>query len=182
MFDDLVLLAKAGLTVYHGSVADVEKYFSDLGINVPERVNPPDYFIDILEGIVKPSISSDVTYEGLPIYWMHHKGYPIPKDLQRKVGGASSSTMVNSNNGKSLAGGPHEEQSFAGEVWQDVKCNVEMHRHNILHNFLKWKDLSNRRTPGVLKQYKYFLGRYCPLLFPSESKTKNLKTKAKIER
>ncbi|KAL6195805.1 hypothetical protein ACLB2K_031423 [Fragaria x ananassa] len=50
MFDDLILLAKGGLTVYHGSVKKVEEYFTSLGMAVPDRVNPPDYFIDILEG------------------------------------------------------------------------------------------------------------------------------------
>ncbi|KAJ4841262.1 hypothetical protein Tsubulata_044459 [Turnera subulata] len=38
-----------------------------LGINVPERVNPPDHFIDILEGIVTPSASSGVNHGELPI-------------------------------------------------------------------------------------------------------------------
>ncbi|KAJ0914594.1 putative ABC-type sulfate transporter [Helianthus annuus] len=46
MFDDLVLLAKGGLTVYHGPVRKVEGYFSGLGINVPDRVNPPDFFAE----------------------------------------------------------------------------------------------------------------------------------------
>ncbi|KAF6135092.1 hypothetical protein GIB67_040403 [Kingdonia uniflora] len=49
MFDDFILLAKGGLTVYHCSVKKIEEYFAGIGINVPERVNPPDYFIDILE-------------------------------------------------------------------------------------------------------------------------------------
>ncbi|KAJ4917906.1 ABC transporter G family member 24 [Raphanus sativus] len=56
-FNDLVLLAKGGLTVYHGPVKDVETYFSGLGIIVPERINPPDYYIDVLEGILQRASS-----------------------------------------------------------------------------------------------------------------------------
>ncbi|KAL0407094.1 UNVERIFIED_CONTAM: ABC transporter G family member 28 [Sesamum latifolium] len=85
MFDDLILLAKGGLTVYHGAVKDVEDYFAQLGLVVPERINPPDYFIDVLEGMVKPSTSSGVTYEELPLRWMLHKGYPVPPDMQSNL-------------------------------------------------------------------------------------------------
>lgn len=160
MFDDLVLLAEGGLTVYHGPVKKVEEYFSGLGINVPERVNPPDYFIDILEGLVKPSKSSGVSYRELPIRWMLHKGYTIPPDmLENAAGLAVPSAGVNSVNGTNSNGDGTMEKSFAGELWQDVKCNMELHRDHIRHNFLKSKDLSNRRTPGILRQYKFFLGR-----------------------
>ncbi|KAL9252066.1 putative white-brown complex homolog protein 30, partial [Drosera capensis] len=65
MFDDLILLAKGGLLVYLGPAKKVEEYFAGLGIAVPERVNPPDHFIDILEGIAKPG--SDFNYRELPI-------------------------------------------------------------------------------------------------------------------
>lgn len=60
MFDDVMFLAKGGRTVYLGPVADVEEYFSDLGVTVPERTNPPDHFLDIIEGVVKPSGKSNV--------------------------------------------------------------------------------------------------------------------------
>ncbi|RVW74152.1 ABC transporter G family member 28 [Vitis vinifera] len=160
MFEDLVLLAKGGLTVYHGPVKKVEEYFAGLGINVPERVNPPDHFIDILEGLVKPSTSSGVSYSDLPIRWMLHKGYPVPPDMQENAAGLTMPSMgVNPVNGTNSDGAGTEDKSFAGELWQDVKCNVELHRDNIRHNFLKSNDLSNRRTPGVFLQYKYFLGR-----------------------
>ncbi|KAK3042559.1 hypothetical protein RJ639_001553, partial [Escallonia herrerae] len=157
MFDDLILLAKGGLTVYHGSVKKVEEYFSGLGINVPERVNPPDHFIDILEGIVKPSTSSGVNYKELPLRWMLHNGYPVPPDMLDSAGMAASAGE-NSAHGANPAAGS-DGQSFAGDLWQDVKFNVELKKDHIQHNFLKSKDLSNRITPGVLQQYKYFLGR-----------------------
>ncbi|KAF9594760.1 hypothetical protein IFM89_034743 [Coptis chinensis] len=153
MFDDLILLAKGGLTVYHGPVKKVEEYFTGLGIHVPERVNPPDHYIDILEGIVKPSASTGVTHKNLPVRWMLHNGYPIPTDMQTDIV-ASSSKDVNETDPTDGA-----EPSLAGELWQDVKYNVEVKRDNIQHNFLQSKDLSNRIPPGVFRQYKYFLGR-----------------------
>ncbi|KAF3441868.1 hypothetical protein FNV43_RR15783 [Rhamnella rubrinervis] len=151
MFDDLILLAKGGLTVYHGSVKKVEEYFSSLGINVPERVNPPDHFIDILEGIVKPS--SGVTHQQLPVRWMLHNGYPVPPDMLQLIDGTGASSTASTSDGTST------EQSFAGDLWQDVKYNVEMQRDQVEHNLLNSQDLSNRRTPGVARQYRYFLGR-----------------------
>uniref|UniRef100_A0A5B7AXX0 Putative ABC transporter G family member 28-like n=1 Tax=Davidia involucrata TaxID=16924 RepID=A0A5B7AXX0_DAVIN len=160
MFDDLILLAKGGLIVYHGSARNVEEYFEGLGINVPERVNPPDHFIDFLEGIVKPSTSSRVSYKELPIRWMLYNGYPVPSDMQQNSAGLAMSSMgVDLGNRINSDGAETEEQSFAGEMWQDVKFNMERRRDIIRRNFLSSKDLSNRRTPGVFLQYKYFLGR-----------------------
>ncbi|KAK9279562.1 hypothetical protein L1049_013241 [Liquidambar formosana] len=160
MFDDLILLAKGGLTVYHGSVKKVEEYFAGIGITVPERVNPPDYFIDILEGIVKPSTSSGVNYKELPVRWMVHNGYPVPQDMLKNAGElAASSNGENSTYGTNSVAPGSEEQSFAGDLWNDMKCAVVSKRDHIQHNFLKSKDLSDRLTPGVFQQYRYFVGR-----------------------
>ncbi|KAJ9698049.1 hypothetical protein PVL29_007248 [Vitis rotundifolia] len=153
MFDDLILLAKGGLTVYHGSVKKVEEYFAELGITVPDRVNPPDHFIDILEGIVKPSSSTAVDHKQLPVRWMLHNGYPVPLDMQQAAGltaftNAGSSDVAHS-----------EKQSFVGEIWQDVVSDIALKKDYIQNNFFKSKDLSNRVTAGVLQQYKYYLGR-----------------------
>ncbi|KAL2328579.1 hypothetical protein Fmac_022006 [Flemingia macrophylla] len=160
MFDDFILLAKGGLTVYHGPVNKVEEYFSSMGINVPDRVNPPDYFIDILEGIVKLPPSLGVTYKQLPVRWMLHNGYPVPMDMLQSVEGMTTPSGEGSSHGGAASLAQNDEApSFAGELWQDVKCNVEM-KKDILHlNFLSSNDLSNRITPGVFNQYKYFLGR-----------------------
>lgn len=160
MFDDLILLAKGGLTVYHGPAKKVEEYFAGLGINVPERVNPPDYFIDVLEGLIRPNASSNMSYNELPVSWMVHNGYAVPPDMQQNCHkDAVLPTRVNIND-HILSGDINLEHSFAGEIWQDMKCNVERHRDILHHNFLRSKDLSNRRTPSILLQYKYFLGRY----------------------
>ncbi|CAN6931655.1 unnamed protein product [Brassica oleracea] len=152
-FNDLVLLAKGGLTVYHGPVKDVETYFSGLGIIVPERINPPDYYIDVLEGIVT-NLNSDVSYKELPQRWMLHKGYSVPLDMR------------NNNSAAGLEMNPdvrdstiNAEQTFVRELWGDVKSNFRLRRDKIRHNFLKTRDLSYRTTPSMLLQYKYFLGR-----------------------
>lgn len=158
MFDDIILLAKGGLTVYHGPVKNIEEYFAGLGINVPERVNPPDHFIDILEGIVKPSASSDVNYKELPLRWMLHNGYPVPPEMLDSAAIAASSTG-DSAHGASPAAAAGPGQSFAGDLWEDVKFSVEQKKDIIQLNFLKSKDLSNRQTPSVLQQYRYFVGR-----------------------
>ncbi|KAJ8424570.1 hypothetical protein Cgig2_027865 [Carnegiea gigantea] len=154
MFDDLILLAKGGLVAYLGPVKKVEAYFEGLGITVPDRINPPDHYIDILEGIAKPD--SDLNYKELPIRWMVHNGYPVPLDLQSELGLEGSSQRESVNGDTPLAA---EGQSFAGDLWQDVKCKAEFKKDIIRHNFLKSNDLSKRVTPGVLQQYRYFLGR-----------------------
>ncbi|XP_047342501.1 ABC transporter G family member 28-like [Impatiens glandulifera] len=161
MFDDLILLAKGGLTAYHGPVRTVEEYFAGLGIIVPDRVNPPDHFIDFLEGMVNPSSSSMVSYKELPLRWMLHKGYPVPADMQQDgVGNGLSSEgsgdhIVRMSSVDTDAG----DQSFAGEVWQDMVSHLEVKRDILHHSFLRFHDQSNRRTLGILHQYKYFLGR-----------------------
>lgn len=151
MFDDLVLLAKGGLTVYHGSVKKVEEYFAGLGIIIPERINPPDYFIDILEGMiaVPGGSSSSVSYRELPVRWMLYNNYPVPSDMQKSISKFDVSPQsVNTAN----------ETTFAGELWQDVKLSVELQSEKIrLNYYSKSKELSNRKTPGLFKQYKYFL-------------------------
>ncbi|KAF5750398.1 putative Pleiotropic drug resistance protein [Tripterygium wilfordii] len=163
MFDDLILLAKGGFTVYHGSVKKVEEYFNGLGITVPDRVTPPDHFIDILEGIEKPA---NMTREQLPLRWMLHNGYPIPPDMLKDADAlATSSTSTGGNLVRdSSIGGTEQsiggtEQSFAGDLWEDVKSSVEVKGDYIKHNFVKSKDLSDRRTPGLGRQYRYFIGR-----------------------
>ncbi|PKA47787.1 ABC transporter G family member 28 [Apostasia shenzhenica] len=154
MFDDLVILAKGGLLVYHGSIKKVEEYFSSLGIDVPERVNPPDHYIDILEGIIKPP---GINVIQLPLRWMLHNGYDVPLDMQQHLGVVDKSEKGDEANNSFSSG--TNEQSVAGEVWDIMKDAFEHKREHTEENLSKTKDLSNRRTPGVLRQYRYFLGR-----------------------
>ncbi|KAE8676515.1 ABC transporter G family member 28 [Hibiscus syriacus] len=143
MFDDLILLAKGGLVAYLGPVKKIEEYFSSIGIDVPDRVNPPDHLIDILEGIEKPAT---VTREQLPVRWMLHNGYPIPVDMLDLTEGLSTPSGSNPN----TSGGHDGGQSFSAEMPEDSKSSLSIS---------KSKDLSNRTTPGIYRQYKYFLAR-----------------------
>lgn len=147
MFDDLVLLAKGGLVAYHGPVKKVEEYFANLGITVPDRVNPPDHFIDILEGMVKPG--GGVTVEQLPVRWMLHNGYPVPPDMMQLCDQIAMSS-------KGVVAAP--DQSFSVD-WHEK-------RDSLSHGLLKSHDLSNRITPGINRQYRYYLGRYYILCYP----------------
>lgn len=158
MFDDLILLAKGGLTVYHGPVKKVEEYFTGLGITIPDRVNPPDYFIDILEGIVKPT-NATVKLKELPLRWMLHNGYPVPPDMLDSAG-VPAVSAEDSAGGNPAAKTNEPDQSFIVELWQDVKFIVGQKKDHIWHNFTKSMDLSNRTTPDLSTQYKYFVGRY----------------------
>lgn len=139
MFDDLILLAKGGITVYHGPVKKVEEYFSGLGITIPDRINPPDYLIDILEGIVKPG--GDLTAQQLPVRWMLHNGYTVPPDMLHLCD--QSGTTSPSNSGES------KNKSYNGEIQRDFPK----------YSFFTTPDLSGRVTPGVFRQYKYYLER-----------------------
>lgn len=160
MFDDLILLAKGGLTVYHGPVKKAEEYFAGLGINLPDRANPPDYFIDILEGITKLNTGTGLTVKQLPVRWMLHNGYSVPMDMLNSIEGMSGKSGESSSHGGSSAHATGSEQnSFAGELWQDVKCSVETKKDRLQHNIFKSADLSERTTPGVFTQYRYYLGR-----------------------
>ncbi|CAD6336693.1 unnamed protein product [Miscanthus lutarioriparius] len=154
MFDDLILLAKGGMTVYHGPVKKVEEYFSGLGIVVPDRVNPPDYYIDILEGIVKPNSKEPVNVKDLPIRWMLHNGYEVPRDMLQ----SSSDSESSFRGGGDHAKGGDASQSIAGEVWGNVRDIVGQKKDEYDYNKTS-ENLSNRRTPGILRQYKYYLGR-----------------------
>nr|CAB3451520.1 unnamed protein product [Digitaria exilis] len=154
MFDDLILLAKGGMTVYHGPVKKVEEYFAGLGIVVPERVNPPDYYIDILEGIVKPNLNPGVSVKDLPIRWMVHNGYDVPRDmLQSSSDSESSSRSIDRTSSQGDAG-----PSFVSILWGNVKDILGQKKDEYDYNKTS-EDLSKRNTPGILRQYRYFLGR-----------------------
>jgi hypothetical protein len=154
MFDDLILLAKGGMTVYHGPVKRVEEYFAGLGIVVPERVNPPDYYIDILEGIVKPSLSAGVTVKDLPLRWMLHNGYDVPRDMLS----SDSESSFRGSTDHSSAGEDDAEPSITSVLMGNVKDRLGQKKDEYDYNKTS-EDLSNRNTPGILRQYRYFLGR-----------------------
>jgi hypothetical protein len=88
---------------------------------------------------------------------MLHNGYPVPMDMLQNTDGLGASSSENSAHGASEVGS--ETGSLAGDFWHDLKSNVESEKDNLKPNVLKSGDLSERRSPGVYQQYRYFLGR-----------------------
>jgi ABC-type multidrug transport system ATPase subunit len=54
MFHDVLLLGKGGRTVYIGPSERALEYFESMGFPLPDAVNPPDFFMDIIAGSVEP--------------------------------------------------------------------------------------------------------------------------------
>lgn len=91
---------------------------------------------------------------------MLHNGYSAPPDMQQFGAGLAKSPIdVIPVSDTNPVGSGMKVHSFAGELWQSMKSNVELERGKIRLNFLKSKDLTNRRTPGLCQQYKYFVVR-----------------------
>uniref|UniRef100_A0A0E0BB14 ABC transporter domain-containing protein n=1 Tax=Oryza glumipatula TaxID=40148 RepID=A0A0E0BB14_9ORYZ len=144
MFDDFVLLARGGLIAYLGPISEVETYFSSLGIKVPERENPPDYYIDILEGITKTKMRGHAAPKHLPLLWMLRNGYEVPEYMQKDL------EDINNVHELYTVGSMSREQSFG-----DQSENADSVHQNVREPY----SLLDRKTPGVLAQYKYYLGR-----------------------
>ncbi|XP_022107096.1 ATP-binding cassette sub-family G member 2-like isoform X2 [Acanthaster planci] len=51
LFDKLHLLSR-GETVYHGPVEDVLQFFESIGFQCEEHNNPPDFFLDVINGYI----------------------------------------------------------------------------------------------------------------------------------
>jgi len=51
-FDMLLFLGKGGRTVYYGPEEEVVQYFEGLGFELPPRVNPADWCMDLIGGLV----------------------------------------------------------------------------------------------------------------------------------
>ena len=65
-FHKVLFLAPGGRTVFLGSVSEAENYFEMLGFQIPEKVNPADFYMDVIGGLCKGSDESTST---LPERW-----------------------------------------------------------------------------------------------------------------
>ena len=65
-FHKVLFLAPGGRTVFLGSVSEAENYFEMLGFQIPEKVNPADFYMDVIGGLCKGSEESTGT---LPERW-----------------------------------------------------------------------------------------------------------------
>ena len=159
MFDDVMLLAKGGKTVYLGPVDEVEDYFASMGIVVPERINPPDHYMDVLEGMVKPSEGKQVDPSVLPIKWMQHKGYTIPNDFQASIPETDAAAGITMNQGIQSSRNNAREKNFMQDAWIESTNFVKNHWDEFKSTFTRYEDLSNRKTPWFWPQFKMIISR-----------------------
>ena len=69
-FHKLLFLAPGGKTVFQGTVAEAENYFKNLGYQKPDKVNPADFYMDVIGGMCERThSSSNLT---LPECWVQH--------------------------------------------------------------------------------------------------------------
>jgi hypothetical protein len=157
MFDDVMFLAKGGRTVYQGPVSEVEDYFSGLGLIVPERINPPDHYMDALEGIVVPIDQPDFDPKNLPVMWIINKGYNIPPDLSAMAAELKSGMA----RGKSFKKkGPKRKTSFIQDFWNELRAFFIVKKDLIVNSFRRVENKSGRVTPGFFSQFVIIVRRY----------------------
>jgi len=73
LFDDVLLLGKGGCTVYLGASGDAQEYFEKLGFECPDRVNPADFYMDVIAG--KYPRRNDAEFESKDLFgmWAEHE-------------------------------------------------------------------------------------------------------------
>lgn len=157
MFDDVMFLAKGGRTVYLGPVDEVEDYFSGLGLVVPERINPPDHYMDALEGIVVPPDQPKFAAKNLPVMWMLNKGYNIPSDLK----GIAEELQTGEKQKKPdpLEKEMKKKTTFLQDFWSEVRMFTAVRKDLFTALFRRVENKSGRRTPGFFLQFLVILRR-----------------------
>lgn len=68
-FDDVILLGKGGRLVYCGPRDQLLEYFSRLGFDCPDKVNPPDFIMDTL--------SSPLADSRIPVFFSPDEQLPL---------------------------------------------------------------------------------------------------------
>ena len=59
LFDEVLVLGKAGRTVYQGPSAAALPYFNSLGFQLPSNENPADFCLDVVSGSIPCQTSPD---------------------------------------------------------------------------------------------------------------------------
>ena len=65
-FHKVLFLAPGGKTVFQGTVPEAEHYFERLGFDKPNKVNPADFYMDVIGGMFK---SRQSEFTSLPEQW-----------------------------------------------------------------------------------------------------------------
>ncbi|KAJ7295013.1 hypothetical protein O6H91_Y217800 [Diphasiastrum complanatum] len=155
MFDNVMLLAKGGRTVYLGLVTEVDDYFKSLGYPVPDRVNPPDHFMDVLEGNVAVGGGFNHTHTHLPLLWLEKNGYPVPEYLR------ATANELHVDFGDTIP--EHKPKNevpiLLHNMWEEFKIQVVLHFGAYRNTLYTAHDLSGRPTPGFLRQFTVIIER-----------------------
>jgi len=65
-FHKVLFLAPGGKTVFQGTVPEAENYFERLGFDKPDKVNPADFYMDVIGGMCE---STQSEFTSLPEQW-----------------------------------------------------------------------------------------------------------------
>ena len=83
LVDDLVLLARDGFPVYCGATAKAAAYFDSAGFHCPPKVNPADFFIDMITEHRETLIEAWNTREKIVVEERLHEEATVICDLAR---------------------------------------------------------------------------------------------------
>lgn len=90
-FDDLLLLGKGGQVIYQGPVKAAKDYFSSIGFEMGELMNPADFFLDVANGAVKRPGDDAFTPPDLFRFWANKiAGRELNAPLQDKTNATNS--------------------------------------------------------------------------------------------
>lgn len=81
-FDDLLLLGKGGRVVYAGPLVGAPAYFASIGFPVPSDVNQADFYLDVINGVVKRVGYLDFRFEDLFHLWERHLNAHVGTDVE----------------------------------------------------------------------------------------------------
>jgi ABC-type multidrug transport system ATPase subunit len=70
LFDQVLLLGKGGMVAYFGPTSRMSEYFEKLGFPCPLNVNPADFYMDVVSGIMPHSSKVDFDIDDLFEAWM----------------------------------------------------------------------------------------------------------------
>lgn len=146
LFDNVLLLGKGGMVVYYGPTSGMEDYFSKRGFPCPPKLNPADYYMDVLSGIIPHENNDEWKKEDLFEEWMTAEENPDRMSQEE-----AASIMAEVNSSADSEGKPVKKKIFF------VRWAVGFGKEVVA----LWKHLfgqargnrTGRTTPGVFSQF-----------------------------
>jgi len=161
LFDQVLLLGKGGMTVYHGPADGMTEYFEKRGFPCPERENPADYYMDVLSGIIPHATDPDFDKESLFETWMCAEENPAA------VTEEEAKEQMKKNKEADLAENKKEKVSKGDRVRAIFGCEkhffalleycADLKRH--IGREFNSELRTTRETPGFFKQTQLLLKR-----------------------